>query len=92
MLLKGTNDSMAIAGELARLVKPFAQMTHVNLIPWNPFREGNFSRSDVPDAQAFSDVLRRHGVNSTIRYSKGLDIDAACGQLRDRLVDGRLAS
>ena len=92
VLLKGKNDDRGNALELSRLLKPFGQMAHVNLIPWNPFREGAFVRSEAPDTLAFREVLQRRGVNSTIRYSKGLDIDAACGQLRDRLVEGRMAS
>jgi 23S rRNA (adenine2503-C2)-methyltransferase len=92
VLLKGKNDGPTTALQLSRLVSPFGQMAHVNLIPWNPFREGAFVRSEAPDAQVFSDVLRRNGVNATIRFSKGLDIDAACGQLRDRAEDNLLAS
>lgn len=92
VLLKGTNDSPNLAVKLAGILKQYGQMAHVNLIPWNPFTDGHFVRSETPDAEAFKNVLRRHGINATIRYSKGLDIDAACGQLRDRVVDGRLAS
>jgi len=92
VLLKGRNDSLETALQLSRLISPFNQMAHVNLIPWNPFREGAFARSDGPDAEAFGEVLRRHGVNATIRYSKGLDIDAACGQLRDRAEHDLIAS
>lgn len=84
VLLRGVNDSPSIAEELARLVRQLEQMAHVNLIPWNPFREGRFVRSEGPDADAFAQALRRRGVNATIRYSKGLDISAACGQLRER--------
>jgi 23S rRNA (adenine2503-C2)-methyltransferase len=83
VLLKDANDSAELARELARLLMPFAGGAHVNLIPWNPFREGRFVRSEGPDADAFARVLREGGVNATIRYSKGLDISAACGQLRD---------
>jgi 23S rRNA (adenine2503-C2)-methyltransferase len=56
----------------------------VNLIPWNPFREGRFIRSEGPDAEAFAALVQRGGVNTTIRYSRGLDISAACGQLREQ--------
>jgi 23S rRNA (adenine2503-C2)-methyltransferase len=83
VLLKGTNDSVALARELGRLLAPFDGGAHLNLIPWNPFREGHFVRSEGPDADAFQRALREGGINSTIRYSKGLDISAACGQLRD---------
>ncbi len=83
VLLKGTNDSLDLARELARLLLPFGGSAHVNLIPWNPFREGRFVRSEGPDADAFARALHEGGLNATIRYSKGLDISAACGQLRD---------
>ena len=86
VLLKDTNDSIELARELARLLVGFGGGAHVNLIPWNPFREGRFVRSEGPDADAFAHALREGGVNATIRYSKGLDISAACGQLRDTVA------
>jgi 23S rRNA (adenine2503-C2)-methyltransferase len=84
VLLAGTNDAPELADELAHLLRPLRGAAHVNLIPWNPFREGRFIRSEGPDAERFAGILRRAGVNATIRYSKGLDISAACGQLRER--------
>lgn len=86
VLLKDVNDSSLLARELADLLRPFGGMAHVNLIPWNPFREGKFIRSEGPDADAFAEELRRGGINATIRYSKGLDISAACGQLREQVA------
>lgn len=83
VLLKGTNDSAGLARELGRLLAPFGGSAHVNLIPWNPFQEGRFIRSEGPAADEFARELRSAGINATIRYSKGLDISAACGQLRD---------
>lgn len=85
VLLRGVNDSIEEAGELATLVGSMGGMAHVNLIPWNPFREGRFVRSEGPNANAFAALLRGRGVNATIRLSKGLDISAACGQLRETL-------
>jgi 23S rRNA (adenine2503-C2)-methyltransferase len=86
VLLRDVNDSPELARELGALLRPFGGMAHVNLIPWNPFREGKFVRSEGADADAFAEVLRREGVNATIRYSKGLDISAACGQLREQVL------
>jgi 23S rRNA (adenine2503-C2)-methyltransferase len=88
VLLHGVNDTRRLAQELAWLLRPLGVHAHVNLIPWNPFREGNFVRSEGPDAEAFAGELRRGNVNATIRYSKGLDISAACGQLREQ-VEGK---
>ncbi|GAC1519234.1 MAG: 23S rRNA (adenine(2503)-C(2))-methyltransferase RlmN [Chloroflexota bacterium] len=84
VLLKGVNDSQALALELAQLLRPLRGMAHVNVIPWNPFRAGKFVRSEGPDATRFVEAVRRSGVNATPRYSKGLDISAACGQLQER--------
>lgn len=86
VLLREVNDSPTLALELASLLRPFGGMAHVNLIPWNPFREGRFVRSEGPDADTFAGALRQAGVNATIRYSKGLDISAACGQLREQML------
>jgi 23S rRNA (adenine2503-C2)-methyltransferase len=88
VLLHGVNDSRSLARELAALLRPLGVYAHVNLIPWNPFREGKFVRGEGPNADAFAAEARRAGVNATIRYSKGLDISAACGQLREH-VEGK---
>ncbi len=92
VLLAGTNDDPALASQLVRLVRPFGPLAHVNLIPWNPFGEVGFGRAAAPSVDAFAETLRRGGANVTVRYSKGLDIDAACGQLRDRALTQALAS
>lgn len=84
VLLRGVNDHPVHARELAALLRPLGSGAHANLIPWNPFREGRFVRSEGPDADAFAAVLRDRQVNATIRHSKGLDISAACGQLREQ--------
>jgi 23S rRNA (adenine2503-C2)-methyltransferase len=86
VLLRGVNDSEELAVELSDLLRPLGGYAHVNLIPWNPFREGKFIRSEGPDADAFEHALEQRGVRATIRYSRGLDISAACGQLRERLA------
>jgi 23S rRNA (adenine2503-C2)-methyltransferase len=84
VLLRGVNDRPEEAQELAQLLAPLSGFAHVNLIPWNPFREGKFIRSEGPDAEAFAELVRRGRVNTTVRYSRGLDISAACGQLREQ--------
>jgi 23S rRNA (adenine2503-C2)-methyltransferase len=91
VLLRGVNDDPALAAELGNLMRPFGGAAHVNLIPWNPFREGRFIRSEGPDADAFAGALRDRGVNVTVRYSKGLDISAACGQLREQVAAAKEA-
>jgi 23S rRNA (adenine2503-C2)-methyltransferase len=91
VLLRGVNDAPEHAHELGELLRRFGGMAHVNLIPWNPFREGRFIRSEGPDADAFAEELRTSGANVTIRYSKGLDISAACGQLREQVAAAKEA-
>lgn len=82
IMLKGINDSVENARELARLIKP--TYGYVNLIPYNPVREKPFQRSDRADVKAFQEVLLKSGIKATIRKEFGSDIDAACGQLRAR--------
>ncbi|HLJ65932.1 MAG TPA: 23S rRNA (adenine(2503)-C(2))-methyltransferase RlmN [Chloroflexota bacterium] len=90
VLLAGVNDSPALARQLARLLRPLGGHAHVNLIPWNPFREGRFVRTGGPDAETFAAAVRGGGINATVRYSKGLDISAACGQLREQFGTGAI--
>jgi 23S rRNA (adenine2503-C2)-methyltransferase len=92
VLLEGTNDGLALASELARLLVPLRPLVHVNLIPWNPFPEAGFGRATRAAAEGFAERVRRGGINTTVRYSKGLDINAACGQLRNVAVNEALAS
>ena len=92
VLLRDVNDAPALATELAALLKPLKSLAHVNLIPWNPFGEAGLSRVTRDTADAFAARLQKLGVNTTIRHSKGLDINAACGQLRRRAVEGSSAS
>jgi 23S rRNA (adenine2503-C2)-methyltransferase len=84
--IAGVNDGLDQAGALGRLLAawPGAGGAHVNLIPLNP-TSGFAGRAPArPRLQAFADVVRRSGVTITIRRNRGVDIDAACGQLRAR--------
>ena len=85
ILLKGINDSMENADELARLIKP--TFAYVNLIPYNEVDEHGYRRSD--NVKAFLDRLIKNNVTATIRKEFGSDIDAACGQLRAK-QEGKL--
>lgn len=84
-LMAGINDSREQALQLARLLE--GMLCHVNLIPANPVVE----RGVVPAAQAqvalFRDVLERCGISATVRRKLGADINAACGQLRRRVLE-----
>lgn len=88
-LVAGVNDSREEAEELIRLLKGFP--CHVNLIPVNPIKERDFVHSGRKEIEAFQRILDKNRINATIRREMGADIDAACGQLRKRYVDSRLA-
>ncbi|MBR5619248.1 MAG: 23S rRNA (adenine(2503)-C(2))-methyltransferase RlmN, partial [Clostridia bacterium] len=79
-MIRGVNDSDACARELAGRLR--GMLAHVNLIPANEFSESPFARSGTDTVERFAEVLRKNGVNATIRRSLGSDIDASCGQLR----------
>ncbi len=82
VLLGGVNDSAEHAHELARLLKGLS--VRINLIPWNPFSGPGYDRPAEENVRAFQDILLRKRYTVTVRVTKGLDIDAACGQLGER--------
>ena len=82
-LIENINDSPEIARELANLLE--GNGSHVNLIPINP-TAGNFQRPSQKNILEFEKILRRSGVNCTVRVEKGSEISAACGQLRTDII------
>ncbi len=80
ILLDEVNDRLTHAEQLARFCRQFR--CNVNLIRYNPVEGLPYGRPQSDAAMAFQKSLRDHGVNSHLRKSRGLDIDAACGQLR----------
>jgi 23S rRNA (adenine2503-C2)-methyltransferase len=80
VLLAGVNDLPAQAQELAQLVRGF--QSHINLIPYNPISEADYQRPNQQRVQDFADVLTAKQVAFSVRYSRGLAANAACGQLR----------
>ena len=84
VLLKEQNDSIEQAQKLGRLLNGLH--CHVNLIPVNPTKQGPFERTDQSAARIFQGGLKQYGIPSTIRMEKGIDINAGCGQLRDRVI------
>lgn len=84
ILLDGINDQKEHAYELAKLVRNMNG--YVNLIPYNPVDEHGYKRTPRKQALVFHEILIRNGVMSTIRQEKGSDIDAACGQLRAKVL------
>jgi 23S rRNA (adenine2503-C2)-methyltransferase len=81
VMLAGVNDSFAQAAQLADVLDP--RMFKVNLIPYNPTDSG-YAGSSPKAIAAFKDELERHGLDATVRLTRGRDIDAACGQLAAR--------
>ncbi|HET7159282.1 MAG TPA: 23S rRNA (adenine(2503)-C(2))-methyltransferase RlmN, partial [Burkholderiales bacterium] len=85
VMLDGVNDAIAHAHELVSIVADVP--CKFNLIPFNPFPDSGYARSK-PDAVArFRDVLMASEIVTTIRKTRGDDIDAACGQLAGEVQD-----
>lgn len=86
VMLAGVNDSDDQARALARLLQNVP--SKVNLIPFNPFPQTRYRRSNQQRIDVFRDILHRSGIVTITRRTRGDDIDAACGQLagdfRDR--------
>jgi 23S rRNA (adenine2503-C2)-methyltransferase len=80
ILLAGVNDLPEHAAELATHLRGF--QCHVNLIPYNPIQEAEYKRPNPNRIQAFVEVLKEKKIAVSVRYSRGLEADAACGQLR----------
>jgi 23S rRNA (adenine2503-C2)-methyltransferase len=83
ILLAGVNDAPEQAQALARLLRGF--QSHVNLIPYNPIAEEAFESPSTRSVNRFRQVLLQQSIAVSVRASRGLDQDAACGQLRRRL-------
>ena len=81
VLLDGVNDSPEDAMRLTRLLRGIRGK--VNLIPFNDWEGSGFRRPPLPRILAFQALLLEHGITATIRWSKGEDIGAACGQLKE---------
>ncbi len=80
VLLAGVNDSPKQATELAQHLRGF--QCHVNLIPYNPIQEADYERPTPRAVQAFVNALQQQQIAVSVRYSRGLEANAACGQLR----------
>lgn len=80
ILLAGLNDRPEHAQELAQLLRGF--QAHVNLIPYNPIDEVDYQRPTQQGVQGFMSALQNAKIAVSVRYSRGLEADAACGQLR----------
>lgn len=85
VMLKDVNDTTQHAKQLIRLLNGIK--VKMNLIPFNPFPHTHYQRSDTDAILKFRDTLMQAGLNTTIRRTRGDDIDAACGQLVGAVKD-----
>ena len=85
-LAKDSNDNIDDAKELVKLLK--GMLCHVNLIPINNIENGVYLKSSNENIIKFRDYLNEKGIVATIRRELGSDIDAACGQLRRKNLNG----
>ena len=86
-MLDGVNDAPDHARELLQLVRRAGVSCKFNLIPFNPFPGSGLHRSPMDRVSAFANVLQNGGIVTTIRKTRGDDIDAACGQLAGEVQD-----
>ena len=82
LVMGGLNDDISSAKKLVKLLHGIK--AKVNLIYFNPYPGSEFNRPSDKKMQEFKEYLNKHGVICTIRQSKGLDISAACGQLKEK--------
>ena len=80
LMLNGVNDKLSHADELSNLLRGF--QCHVNLIQYNQIDEVEFKRASLKNLKLFQSRLLNNGIAVSLRKSRGLDKNAACGQLR----------
>ncbi|MBV8469752.1 MAG: 23S rRNA (adenine(2503)-C(2))-methyltransferase RlmN [Burkholderiaceae bacterium] len=85
-MLDGVNDQPEQAQALIQLLRGRINCK-LNLIPFNPFPASGLKRSSRARVQAFAEILIRSGIVTTVRKTRGDDIDAACGQLAGEVQD-----
>jgi len=85
VMLAGVNDTPLHAKQLINILQGVP--AKMNLIPFNPFPHTDYQRSDDDTIHRFRDILMKAGFNTTIRRTRGDDIDAACGQLVGQVRD-----
>ncbi len=85
LVIKGKNDDLNSAKKLVKLLHGIK--AKVNLIFFNPYPGSDYQRPSRSDMVTFQEYLVQHGLLCTIRDSKGIDISAACGQLKEKTAD-----
>jgi len=85
-LIGGVNDAAADARQMAAKLRGI--LCHVNLIPFNPIPDAHWAPSSDDRVEAFASVLQSENIPVSIRRSRGIEIQAGCGQLRRRVANG----
>ncbi|MFI4957240.1 MAG: 23S rRNA (adenine(2503)-C(2))-methyltransferase RlmN [Gammaproteobacteria bacterium] len=85
VMLAGVNDKPEHARQLIKILQGVP--AKMNLIPFNPFPHTTYQRSDDETINRFQHILMQAGLNTTVRRTRGDDIDAACGQLVGQVQD-----
>ncbi len=85
ILIHGFNDTVSVAKELAYYLKDIK--CNINLIPYNSVIENDYKKPSGNDIMKFKYLLEHSGKKVTVRLERGADIDAACGQLRGKVVN-----
>jgi 23S rRNA (adenine2503-C2)-methyltransferase len=88
VMLAGVNDTERDASELGALLR--RRLAHVNLIPFNPVDDTRYQAPDRSSIRAFREMVEAQGLNVTVRDTRGREADAACGQLHERVMRGRI--
>ncbi len=89
-MLDGVNDTAEHANQLVSLLQKHGKLglvAKINLIPFNPFPESGLKRSTAQQISEFAKSLTNAGIVTTVRKTRGDDIDAACGQLAGDVQD-----
>ena len=86
LVIKDKNDDIGSAKKLVKLLSGIK--AKVNLIYFNPYPGTPYNRPEIKDMINFQEYLVKHGLLCTIRDSKGIDISAACGQLKEKGTKG----
>lgn len=84
-MIAGVNDHPSQAKQLVKVLKRLP--CKLNLIPFNPFPNSDYQRPSEDAIQAFKMVMVRAGIITTVRRTRGEDVDAACGQLVGQVMD-----
>lgn len=87
VMIQDVNDQPEHAKQLTALLKKYQVPAKMNLIPFNPFPGTDYERSAYAAIEVFKDILTQAGITTTVRKTRGDDIDAACGQLVGKVAD-----